>query len=143
MTNKERWAGWYLVCSGTAQYLGKDRATHADAQNTALRFFTLQPCVKIIEQFPVIPDPKGQPVIMPVLSFVTIGMFQTEDIKLSVHADAWVEMQDCSEEQLQRYSDGYDSMLRQARDNLDKERRRSSTIALPSENDRIKLGIKR
>jgi len=145
MTNKERWQGWYLVQVGAQQFLGRlteDQDNAGLGDEVELRFFVLRPCVKIIEQYPVIPDPKGQPVIMPVMSFVTIGMFQTDNVRQCCWADTWVDLGGCEEQQLQRYSDGYDAMIRQTLDNIEKERRRNSTIELPNPKDVSKLGIK-
>jgi hypothetical protein len=134
MTNKERWAGWIEAkVDMETKYLGK--ASKAEGVNG----FLLRPCVQVVEKYPIVPDANGKPMVMPIKTLVTIGMFETDQIPQTVWATAVTDLCDATEEQLQPYTDAYDQMLQQLERNKEARRCQKAAITIPSDNDIARL----
>jgi hypothetical protein len=133
MTNKERWNGWVLVSAGAHRYLGKTSHWGGDTNP-----IVLQPCVQVVEQFPIVPGPDNKTLsVTPMISLVTIGLFGTDNVWMLVNFDTLVRLDDFSEEQLQPYTEAYDNMLKRLRPAIQAE---GSGITAPTVEDIIRLG---
>lgn len=135
-SHKERWAGWELVVSKSGStYLGK----RVPDQDPTLNCY--QPCIRIVEQFPVVPG-EGGPVILPVVALVTIGMFVSPDVRQYVDVCEVVYMSDehVTEEMLEPYSKAYDQMMEQSRRNEEAKRHKKAAITTPSGDDIARFG---
>ncbi len=141
MTNKERWKNWALVMAGGRTYLGKiNNMTEDESGEESPRNIIMQPCIQVIEQFPVVPGQGNRPVIMPVASFATIGMMGTDDVMVALWADACVNLGNCKEEELQPYTEAYDQMLDQAKRNAEASRLQKAAITVPTAEDIARVG---
>ena len=149
MTNKERWAGWVEVkVDAEISYLGRvvpfaEELRHTpnrwcssskEAAETSNQYY-LMPCVQIIAKYPIMPGPNNMPVVMPIKTVTTVGMFETDQIPQTAWAIGVIQLSDVTEEQLQPYTDAYDQMLAQIEQNKQARQLHKAAITIPSADD--------